>query len=81
MLVLSRRQNQGIVIEVPPSTNTTTIRLVVVESSGGLTRFGLEAPREVNICRDEVPLRPKNPKHFLSGSSAFKNQGATHESE
>jgi len=58
MLVLSRRVNEGITITAPDGT---IIRLMVIEcrigkitSSLGKVRFGIQAPKDVIIHRDEV---------------------------
>ena len=47
MLVLSRKQNEAIVI----GGNVT---ITVVEIRGGQVRFGIDAPKEVSVHRKEV---------------------------
>ena len=47
MLVLTRKQNENIVIN-------DDITIVVVEIRGGRVRLGIEAPREVPVHRNEV---------------------------
>lgn len=47
MLVLSRKKNQGIRIG-------DDVRIVVVEVRGDKVRFGVEAPKDVQVHRDEV---------------------------
>lgn len=53
MLVLSRKKEEGIEIEVPPGF-TGTVRMKVVEIRGDKVRLGIQAPPEVRIDRDEV---------------------------
>lgn len=47
MLILHRRRTEAIRIG-------TDIRIVVLESDGGGTRLGIDAPREVEILREEI---------------------------
>lgn len=47
MLVLSRKKNEGIVIN-------NDIKIVIVEIRGDKVRLGVEAPREVPVHRQEV---------------------------
>ena len=47
MLVLSRKENEKIVIN-------ENITIVVVEIRGDKVRLGIEAPREVSVHREEV---------------------------
>ena len=47
MLVLSRKQNESIVID-------DNIVITVVEVRGDKVRLGIEAPREIPIHRSEV---------------------------
>ncbi len=50
MLVLSRRNNEEIVID-------NNIRIRVIETVGGKVRLGIEAPRHVVIRRAEIEFR------------------------
>ena len=50
MLVLSRKQNEKIVID-------ERITLVVVEVRGDKVRLGIAAPREISILRDDARRR------------------------
>jgi carbon storage regulator len=50
MLVLTRNQGQSILIG-------DDIKLTVVSSRGGQVRFGIEAPPELTILREEVAKR------------------------
>lgn len=63
MLVLSRENREKIIVKVPPSTTETRIEVVVVRIRGttGIptVRIGIEAPKNVNILRAEVPDRHK----------------------
>ena len=55
MLVLSRKVEEEIMIEVPPSNKVQMIRMQVVEIRGTQVRVGFEASREaVTIHRKEV---------------------------
>lgn len=47
MLVLTRRENQSILIG--PS-----IRVFVIECRDGSTKLGVEAPRDMVVLRDEL---------------------------
>lgn len=47
MLILQRRRNEAILIG-------DEIRIVVLESDGGGTRLGIEAPHEISILREEI---------------------------
>ena len=50
MLVLSRKKNESIVIEV----DGKIITVVLVEIRGDKVRLGVEAPKEVPVHRAEV---------------------------
>lgn len=54
MLVLTRRQNEAIVMR---DRSGTEIRLIVVDVRGGKVRLGFEAPLEIEIAREEVSSR------------------------
>lgn len=47
MLVLSRKPGESIVL-------ANSIRVTVIEVSGGVVRIGIEAPREISIVREEL---------------------------
>ncbi|MFC1596687.1 carbon storage regulator CsrA [Planctomycetota bacterium] len=47
MLVLSRKQNESIIID-------DNIVVTIVEIRGGKVRLGIEAPKEVTVHRREV---------------------------
>ena len=47
MLVLSRKKNESIVIN-------NDIKIVVVEIRGDKVRLGIEAPRDIEVHREEV---------------------------
>lgn len=55
MLVLSRKQNEGIVIN-------DDIRIRIVGIRGDRVRVGIEAPKQVLIHREEVWISLKNQK-------------------
>jgi carbon storage regulator len=50
MLVLTRRRGEGVTIG-------PDIRVVVLSTQGGQVRLGIEAPRHVEVHRDEVHAR------------------------
>jgi len=51
MLVLTRTEGQSILIG-------DGVKLTVVSTKGGQVRFGIEAPPEVIILREEVARQP-----------------------
>ena len=55
MLVLSRKQNEGIVIN-------DDIRIRIVAIRGDRVRVGIEAPKQVPVHREEVWVELKNQK-------------------
>ncbi len=55
MLVLSRKQQQEIVIG-------DNIRVTVLKVKGNTVRLGIEAPREVHVVRGELPARKEESK-------------------
>jgi carbon storage regulator len=50
MLVLTRNEGQSILIG-------EDIKLTIVSAKGAQVRFGIEAPRDVTILREEVSKR------------------------
>jgi carbon storage regulator len=50
MLVLTRRKNEGIIIDGKDGT----VRIVVIEADKGKVRLGIEAPRGRTIIREEL---------------------------
>lgn len=54
MLVLSRKKEESIRFEVPPSDAPVVIEMKVFEIARSIVRFGLTAPREVIIARTEL---------------------------
>jgi carbon storage regulator len=50
MLILSRRLGEAIVIN-------DKVRILVLSTSGGTVRLGIEAPRDVEVHREEVYRR------------------------
>ena len=53
MLVLSRKQNERLIID-------GNIVVSIVRVSGGTVRIGIEAPRDVSIRREELCCRPSD---------------------
>jgi carbon storage regulator len=56
MLVLSRKENERLVID-------GNIIVTVVRVAGGKVRLGIEAPPEIHVQREEVRSRPLFAKH------------------
>ena len=53
MLVLSRKQNQEIVIG-------DGIKITVLKIKGNTIRLGIDAPRDVKVIRGELSSQPKS---------------------
>jgi carbon storage regulator len=53
MLVLSRKENERLIID-------GNITVTIVRVSGGTVRLGIEAPAEIPIRREELPVRVAN---------------------
>lgn len=49
MLILSRKLNESVIVG-------NSIRITVVELSGGGVRLGFEAPSEISIYREEIHI-------------------------
>lgn len=54
MLVLTRTEGQAILIG-------DEVKLTVVSTKGGQVRFGIEAPPEVVILREEIAVQTRKP--------------------
>ena len=61
MLVLSRKSGEAILVG-------NDVRVVVVDVSGGVVRLGIEAPRELNVVREEIHLEIRGENLRASGS-------------
>ena len=68
MLVLSRKKNEGIVIN-------DDIVVTIVEIRGDKVRLGIDAPRDVPVHRREV-LDAILREEELAGQSGEKQQGS-----
>lgn len=55
MLVLTRKQNQEILIG-------DNIKITVLKTKGNTVRLGIEAPRDVNVLRGELPRHNPSPE-------------------
>ncbi len=62
MLVLTRRRGEGVVIG-------PDIRIVVLGIKNGQVRLGIEAPRTVEVHRDEVCVRIQDENQIAARSS------------
>ncbi len=65
MLVLTRRLGESITIG-------DNVKIIVVEIDGNQVKLGIEAPREIEIYREELYERIKG-KSFPSTSKKIKN--------
>lgn len=65
MLVLSRKQNESIVID-----ETITVR--VLQTRPGRVRLGIEAPQEVSIRRLELPEEDQPEKLLLDTAEVLR---------
>ena len=57
MLVLSRKENETIVIN-------GNVRITIVRSGRGKVKLGIQAPDEVSIRRSELEFSDKRPADF-----------------
>jgi len=55
MLVLSRKRDESVIIN-------DNIKIKVIEIRGGVVRLGIEAPKDINVHREEVYLNIKENK-------------------
>lgn len=58
MLVLTRKMLQEIEVEIPPSTETRTMRIRVNETRVDRVRLAFDAPEEIRILRTELVEEP-----------------------
>ena len=71
MLVLTRKRGEAIAIG-------SDIRVVVLQTKGGQVRIGIEAPRAVEIHRDEVYSRIRDENHVAASTKfAASEDGAS----
>lgn len=80
MLILSRKANESITIDIQPNTPESKalqallkqgpIQIKVISTSGMACRIGINAPKSLRILRDDV-----NPEHIGSG---HKNKKGHH---
>lgn len=66
MLVLTRQQNQSILID-------GDIRVTIIRVKGDRVRVGIEAPRSTNVIREELCTQGvvlHDPEHGVSGPLA-----------
>lgn len=70
MLVLTRKRGEAIAIG-------SDIRVVVLQTKGGQVRIGIEAPRSVEIHRDEVYARVRDENQIASAPKLHGSGEAT----
>lgn len=63
MLVLERKVNQSIVIQIPPSNTPQEIVVTLCQASRGRGKIGTKANKDIKIVRDE--LLDKKEKTFV----------------
>jgi carbon storage regulator len=68
MLVLSRRENEGIVID-------GCIKVTVLEIRGSQIRLGIEAPHDVPVWREELVLGSPNTTELARSVSPNRDIG------
>ena len=61
MLVLTRRRGEGVVIG-------PDVRIVVLGIKNGQVRLGIEAPRTIEVHRDEVCVRIQDENQLAASS-------------
>lgn len=54
MLVITRRENESLILRNPIDPNRP-IRVMLVRVGGGKVRVGIDAPRDVLVDREELP--------------------------
>ena len=54
MLVLTRKEDEKVVITVPPSSTETKIEVCLNQLSPSRARLGFVAPKEVKVLRKEI---------------------------
>ena len=64
MLVLTRRRGEGVTIG-------PDIRVVILSTKGGQVRLGIEAPKNVEVHRDEVHARILSENHLAAQTSVI----------
>lgn len=58
MLVLSRKSNEKVIIEIPEGVpRNTKIEVVLVNSDNRRAKIGFVAPKTVSIFREELLIR------------------------
>lgn len=54
MLALSRKENESLILKIPPSDQERTVVITVVGIHGCRVRLSTEAPQEIKVHRSEV---------------------------
>lgn len=60
MLVVSRKVNETVICTIPPSTETRTLEVKIVRTTGENVRLGFDAPSDISIVRpNAIVQEPK----------------------
>ena len=57
MLILARRVSERLILNIPPSDKPQTVTIMPTEIRGDAVRLGIQAPREIEIVREEISGR------------------------
>jgi len=57
MLVLSRKEQEKIIITIPPSTEVREVELLILDTGRGRVKIGFTGPETVKIRRSEIDPR------------------------
>lgn len=66
MLVLSRKQQQEIVIG-------ENVKITVLKIKGNTVRLGIEAPRDIKVIRGELPREPQKDEQVANVTVVFND--------
>jgi sRNA-binding carbon storage regulator CsrA len=54
MLACHRKQGEGVLLEIPPSTEWRTARVVLVRGNRGQQSWAIDAPKDIRVVRTEL---------------------------
>ena len=69
MLILSRKKDQLVTIDVPPSDESQQVKVMVTEIKGDKVRLGFEADESITILRKEIKKKHKREKQNMNDNS------------